>query len=423
MLIMKKIDLGYIILTGFSVVALSPLSVLAQAGNSAGAGTTSAQPAASRIGGGVGRIGGDEVRMGQVSASEVQRLLGSRSVSTIIGTPGGRSAPTTKGGASKLENSSGTRTFGTSALHFTHARVGNFSTGAAGTEQPVSGFPYVATGRLWIGFGTTEVYTSTCSASLIGKGVIVTAAHCIARFGGGAASLARHVRFIPANNGGTLTSGPYGSWYWAGLRLPTAYLNGTDPDTGTGVVTNNDLAVIELRRQNSLGAAVYPYSYGPVYYYGYAWNYNASNVTPNGLQEMTSLGYPGNYDSGQRMQRFDSLATPTGSGADGNPLQWIRGGNMAPGASGGPWLVNFGTVPSQTGGTLGPGGRNWVTGVTSWWTGDAVKRNGASRFAQNAQFPGASYVFNGINYGAGNIGALMQAVCGIDGGQARGACF
>jgi V8-like Glu-specific endopeptidase len=418
---MKKTYLHFVILTGITGLALLPLSTLAQPANTAGAGTTSAEPTAPRASAGAGTISGNQSRMGKVSESEVQRLFSTKSSTT--GQAGGRVAPTTKGGASKIEipSGTGTRTFGTSALHFTHARVANFTTGAS--NQPVSGHPYAASGRLWMGFGVTEVYTSSCSASLLGPGVIVTAAHCVARFGGGTASLARHIRFIPANFGNTLTSGPYGSWYWSRLRLPTAYLNGTDPDTGTGVVTNNDVAVIELQKRNSLGALVYPYAYGPVYTYGYAWNYNASNVTPNGLQAMTSLGYPGNYDSGQQMQRFDSVATPTGSGADGNPFQWIRGGNMAPGSSGGPWLVNFGTVPTQTGGTLGPGGRNWVVGVTSWWTGDAVKRNGSSRFGQNAQFPGASYVFNGINYGAGNIGALMQAICGIDGGRVRGACF
>uniref|UniRef100_B8HRX6 Peptidase S1 and S6 chymotrypsin/Hap n=1 Tax=Cyanothece sp. (strain PCC 7425 / ATCC 29141) TaxID=395961 RepID=B8HRX6_CYAP4 len=413
---MKNINLALSILTGITGLVLFPSLALAQ---TAGSDTTVAQPTASRSATGVGRLADKlEIRMGKISESDLKRLLGTKSSST--GQAGGRNAPTQKQGDSTL-TSSDSRTYGTANLHFTHARVANRTTGPS--NQPVSGFPYVASGRLLMGFGTTETYTSTCSASLIGKGVIVTAAHCIADFGGGTASLAKHVRFIPANNGGTTTSGPYGSWYWARLRVPTAYLNGTDPDTGTGVVTNNDVAVIELEKRNSLGQLIYPYGIAQIYYYGYGWNYNASNVTPNGLQEMTSLGYPGNYDSGQQMQRFDSLATPTGSGADGNPFQWIRGGNMAPGSSGGPWLVNFGTVPSQTGGTLGPGGRNYVVGVTSWWTGDAVKRNGASRFGQNPQFPNASYTFNGINYGAGNIGALMRALCGTDGAQTRGACF
>ncbi len=418
---MKRDYLPLVILASFAGLSLFSFSALAQTANTPGAGTTSGGPTAPRASAGVGTISGNQSRMGKVSEREVQRLLSTQSSTT--GQAGGRVAPTTKGSSSKIETptGAGTRTYGTAALHFTHARVANLTTGAS--NQPVSGYPYVASGRLWMGFQTRETYDFSCSASLIGPGVIVTAAHCIASFGGGAASLAKHVRFIPANFGNTLTSGPYGSWYWSGSRLATAYLNGTDPDTGTGVVTNNDVAVIELQKRNSLGALVYPYAYAPVFTYGYGWNYNASSVTPNGRQEMTSLGYPGNYDSGQQMQRFDSLATPTGSGADGNPYQWIRGGNMSPGSSGGPWLVNFGTVPVQSGGTLGTGGRNWVVGVTSWWTGDDVKRNGASRFGQNAQFPNASYVFNGINYGAGNIGALMQAICGVDGGRVRGACF
>lgn len=418
---MKKINLVIAGLTGLTALMLSPLSALAQTAKSE---TTAVQAATQRSEAGVGTLADKlENRMGRVSEKEVQKLLSNKSAA--IGQAGNRAAPTTKNGNSKVETLVEGRTFGTANLHFTHARVANFSTGTSTATglQPVSGYPFVASGRLLIGFGTTEAYTSTCSASLIGKGVIVTAAHCVARFGGGTASLAKHVRFIPANNGNTTTSGPYGSWYWSRLRLPTAYLNGTDPDTGTGVVTNNDLAVIELQKRNSLGQLIYPFGVPQIFYYAYGWNYNASNVTPNGLQSMTSLGYPGNYDGGQQMQRFDSQATPTGTGVDGSPFQWIRGGNMAPGSSGGPWLVNFGTIPSLTGGTLGVGGRNVVVGVTSWWTGDAVKRNGSSRFGQNPQFPNASYAFNGINYGAGNIGALMQALCGTDGAQVRGACF
>lgn len=406
-------------ITGLGMVSLSPLPALAQQADSAGSGTTAVQAPATRSGPGGGTISGNQNRMGQVNPGDVERML--RNLSTSSGQAGHASAPLSKGGTSRIEVATGPRTYGSAKLHFTHARVGNFSTGTS--EQPVSGYPFVATGRLWMGFGTSEIYTSSCSASLIGKGIIVTAAHCIAKFKGGPASIAKHIRFIPANNGNTLTSGPYGSWRWARLRVPTSYLNGTDPNASGGVVANNDLAVIELQKMNSLGRAVYPYSYGPVYYYGYGWNYNASNVTPNGLQEQTSLGYPGNYDSGQRMQRFDSLATPTGTGGAGNPFQWIRGGNMAPGSSGGPWLVNFGTVPAQTGGTLGVGARNIVVGVTSWWTGDAAKRNGASRFGQNSSFPNSSYTFGGRNFGAGNIGALVRDLCGVDGAQARGACF
>lgn len=83
---------------------------------------------------------------------------------------------------------------------------------------------------------------------------------------------------------------------------------------------------------------------------------------------------------------------------------------MTGGSSGGPWLVNFGTVPSiDSGANLGNYSLpNVVVGVTSYGYSDVgLNVQGASFFGQNHEFPAPDYG----GYGAGNIGALLQTMC------------
>jgi len=74
-------------------------------------------------------------------------------------------------------------------------------------------------------------------------------------------------------------------------------------------------------------------------------------------------------------------------------------------------MLNFGAEnPVLSGGAvLGQEPFMATTGVTSWGAADpnAPKDNFSSRFGQNPQFPNANYG----GFGAGNIGALLQAAC------------
>jgi hypothetical protein len=88
-----------------------------------------------------------------------------------------------------------------------------------------------------------------CSASLIRRSVIVTAAHCVQGFGTGTAIFS-NFKFRPGHYGpagATATQiAPYGTWKWHALVRPKTWADGTD--IGTGAARDNDLAVIALRK-------------------------------------------------------------------------------------------------------------------------------------------------------------------------------
>src|SRR5690606_22038965 len=100
-------------------------------------------------------------------------------------------------------------------------------------------------------------------------------------------------------------------------------------------------------------------------------------------------------------------------------LQLWQGSNLTGGASGGPWVVNFGAEYPAFAGGAGTGDATglWVVGATSWGSSDpnTPKDKYSSRFGQNTRDPNA----DDGGRGAGNIGALMNALCSVvgSGGQ------
>jgi len=312
-------------------------------------------------------------------------------------------------------------------IAYTNARVANSTVNstASTANQPVGGMPYVATGKLLIAKNTPGQFNSWCSASLIGKGLLVTAAHCVHNYGTGAGGFYKSLRFIPAQNSTSSNTGPYGSWDFEAVWIPTVYLNGTDVCTTRGIVCNNDVAVVLLKKNSN---NQYPFAIPQIGYYGYGWNGygfrpEGSVGTRKGM--ITQLGYPGGLDNGMLMQRGDSYAQYTGTGFS-TPTNLIMGSQMNGGSSGGPWIVNFGTQPQLTGSGAGAApNREIVQATTSWgYVRNSIQVVGASTFAQNAAFPSGSYSEGGRNYGGGNIGFLIREACGLKGrGQVKGACF
>ncbi|HEX7036794.1 MAG TPA: trypsin-like serine protease [Pseudomonadales bacterium] len=236
-------------------------------------------------------------------------------------------------------------------------------------------FPYRASGKLFFKVGTE---TNVCTASLIRRGIIVTAAHCVAPFGRG--FFYKNFRFVPGYKNG---HAPFGVWWGTRAAVLNSWRNGTDRCSDAGVVCTNDVAVIRLAAKNGKFAGQHTgfYSYG-VNGFGFV----------AGTTHVTQIGYPVCLDNGNLMERNDSQGF----------VHWPSSGNtiigslMCGGSSGGPWLLNFGRRPKLTGTSNGTAfAANTVIGVTSWgYVGGGPKQQGASRFT------------------GANIGKLATMLCG-----------
>ncbi|WP_038770696.1 trypsin-like serine peptidase [Burkholderia pseudomallei] len=226
-------------------------------------------------------------------------------------------------------------------------------------------YPFRPAGKLFFNIGSASYL---CSASLIKRGVVVTAAHCVANFG--QRQFYSNWVFVPDYSNG---SAPYGVWSAASATVMTSYYDGTDSCAVSGIVCQNDVAVILLAPQGG------SYAGNSAGWYGYGWNGYGYN--PSGLALIDQLGYPVALDSGVFMERNESQ----GYVSSGYSNNTIIGSLMTGGSSGGPWLVNLGMPPTLSGTTFGnSGAHNTVVGVTSWgFTDLAVKQQGASPFTSS----------------------------------------
>jgi hypothetical protein len=337
-----------------------------------------------------------------LSLGPVVNPLEAPDTSTV--TPDTEAGPDPDGAMTKDGIISSPRAFGSFGIPYTTTRVQEGNQSAAGitpANRLSTSYPYRAVGKLTFSAGF-------CSASLIRRSVIVTAAHCIQNFGSGN-TLFSNFQFRPGHYGAPGATAaqiaPYGTWNWIALVRPASWANGTD--IGTGAARDNDLAVIALGR-NAQGRFI-----GDITgYLGYGWN-NYSFVTSSRTGNLhtaavSTLGYPFLMDGGAIMQRTDGPTYTTSLGGAG---QLWQGSNFTGGSSGGPWVVNFASrTPALAGGAV-PGTASVlaVIGVTSWGASDpnVPKDNWSSQFRQNSRYPNASY---GV-YGAGNIASLLNTLC------------
>lgn len=237
--------------------------------------------------------------------------------------------------------------------------------------------PYRASGKLFFNIGSS---TYVCSASLIKKGIVVTAAHCVANYG--QSQFYSNWLYVPAYNYG---SAPYGTFTAATAYVLTAYYNGTDSCYQYGVICPDDVAVLV---ENTSGGN-FPGTYTG--WLGYGWNGWGFNKNNQAL--INQLGYPVALDGGNWNERNDSQGFVNTTYSNNT----IIGSLMTGGSSGGPWVVNLGLAPTLSGG-ISHGtyaSHNIVVGVTSWgYIDSTVKQQGASPFT------------------SGNITVLVNAACG-----------
>lgn len=294
------------------------------------------------------------------------------------------------------------RAWGDFGVPFTSARVSHFDTRTIGSSSLAylsSTYPYSAIGKLTYMNG---MYSGYCTASLIRKSIIVTAAHCIQRFGGGN-SIYTKFKFIPAAYENTK---PFGEWPVIYIVWPGSWSYGTDLNDN-GIAFENDLAILVIGKQNNsfIGNKT-----GSLKYSHNLYSFIKSPLTGDlWISALSTFGYSGLLDQGKIMQRVDG---PSYIAAFGDILQMYQGSDSTTGSSGGPWIANFGYQSPKYSSGAGNGNeavRNVVMGVTSWGAGggNSPKNNFSSVFGQNSHYPESDYG----GYGAGNIGALMYTTC------------
>lgn len=265
---------------------------------------------------------------------------------------------------------------------------------AAANGAPVFINPWRPAGKLYMQFGSS---TFVCSASVVNKGILVTAAHCVHNYGQQAAGWADNVWFQPAKHGAGIGS-RYGEWDALTWYIPTVYYNGTDVCTTTGVVCENDIAVVVMETGGSVARWAGRDIAQVVSRYGtYHKSIGYTSFQGMTAAQITQLGYPVAFDSGYKMIRTDSL------GYQVAPNNVIIGSDQTGGSSGGPWIMNFGQDPASTSSAPSFNARNRVVATTSWgYVSSALKVQGASRFDNNAAFPAP---------GPSNFESLLNSAC------------
>lgn len=198
-------------------------------------------------------------------------------------------------------------------------------------------YPFSTAGKLF--FTEQGVGDFVCSAAALRPNIVVTAGHCVA-YPSTNASL-RHFYtnwlFVPAYNNG---AAPYGQWIPSAAGITGEWYG------GDGSVPNaQDVGMLVMQEQ-SIGGTVYRLG-DIVGWLGYSTQSLAGN-------QVTMLGYPCNLDNCAIMERTDA-----GNSTNGGNNTEIYGSASGGGASGGPWIQDFGTDPVST----GAGNQNWPLGL------------------------------------------------------------
>jgi len=260
--------------------------------------------------------------------------------------------------------------YGTSDYPFTTSRVD-----LANNNSVSKLYPYRASGKLYFNIGT-ETYV--CSASLIQPGLVVTAAHCVCDFG--TSTFYSNWQYVPALYNKTK---PYGTWKIADAVVLSSYYTGSDSCYQSGVVCTDDVAVLLVQPVGKSGPKNKSYPGYRTGWLGYGWDgygFASPSSGPGSsytIAQISQLGYPVSHDGGLMMQRTDSQGYVSTMSSN-----TVWGSRQTGGASGGPEVVNLGSLAVLNGVGLGSDASfNIVVGVTSWEYSDLTTlQMGASAF-------------------------------------------
>lgn len=202
-------------------------------------------------------------------------------------------------------------------------------------------YPYRAAGKLFFEVvkESGQRHVNMCSASVVSKRLVLTAGHCVHSGENGRDGWFRNIHFVPAYRDGVA---PFGVW-----KARSIYTT-QDWYESEGVVPNRAdyaLLVMEDQDNRTIGERI-------------GWLGIKTEALHNNHVKM--LGYPANIDRGEKMHQSNAAAAEVGLAET-----VLYGSNMGGGASGGPWIQNFG-VSGQDEPTGERYQRNYVVGVSSY---------------------------------------------------------
>ena len=221
---------------------------------------------------------------------------------------------------------------------------GHFTSSRLIPESADEVYPYSTVGKLYFTIpGEGDFY---CSAAVIRKRVIATAAQCI-HSGTSSPGFYDDFEFVPAYHDGVA---PYGVWAWEFVTVPSTWT------TGKGTLPNAaDYGLIELEDRVFDGALR---TIGDVVgYLGYA----TQRLRPNHVH---MLGYSSTHDSGEILHQVTAKDHKAAK-----PSNVLYGSDMRAGSGGGPLIQDFGDDAGLV---------RWVGALSTFNSSAGVKLQGAS---------------------------------------------
>ena len=225
---------------------------------------------------------------------------------------------------------------GSQGLHYSSSRLIPQSARTA--------YPYRTAGKMF--FKDSSGGNWVCSAAVIKKRLIATAGHCVHSGSGGESGYYNSIVFVPAYQGNGDNQAPFGVWAASWVKTTQAWMT-----SGGNVPNPGDFAVFEVADQDfggvtkTIGSRV-----GNL-------GYKTNTILPN---QVKMLGYPSALDSGQIIHQVDS-----GNGTAAASSSVIYGSDLTQGASGGPWVQNFGRKAAGQP-SAGQDQMNRLVGITSY---------------------------------------------------------